>query len=99
MNESLEMFYEMIERMKSVGVYEYIGPTINKTVFIYTKRFGNAEYARSVETNELCMQVEDCVNHFIATNKNTELLISKMTKDEHAMFLAVIMQFILEPEN
>ena len=99
MSEHLEQFYGMIERMKSVGVYEYIGPTINKVVFVYSKRFGNAEYAQSLEINELCMQVEDCVNHFIATNKDTELLISKMTDDEQAMLLAAIIQFIFEQDN
>ena len=99
MSEHLEQFYVMIERMKSVGVYEYIGPTINKVVFLYNKRFGDIIYANSIETDELCEQVEDCLNHFIATNKNTELLFSKMTEDEQAMLLAVIMQFILEKET
>ena len=99
MNESLEMFYDMIERMKAVGVYEYIGPTINKIMFVYSKRFGNAEYAQSIETDELCMQVEDCLNHFIATNENTKLMVSKMSEDDKVMFLAATIQFIIEPEN
>jgi hypothetical protein len=99
MSEHLDQFYDMIERMKSVGVYEYIGPTINKVVFLYTKRFGDIIYANSIETDELCDQIEDCLNHFICEDTNVLDLISVMTEDEKTMLIAAIIQFIIEPEN
>jgi hypothetical protein len=99
MSEHLEQFYDMIERMKSVGVYEYIGPTINKVVFLYNKRFGDIIYANSIETDELCEQVEDCLNHFVCEDTNVLNLISIMTEDEKAMFMAAMIQFIIEPDE
>ena len=99
MSEHLEQFYDMIEQRKSVGVYEYIGPTVNKVVFLYNKRFGDIIYANCIETEELCEQVEDCLNHFICKDTNVLDLISVMTEDEKAMFIAAMIQFIIEPEN
>ena len=99
MSKHLEQFYGMIERMKSVGVYEYIGPTINKVVFIYNKRFGDIIYANSIEIDELCAQVEDCLNHFICEDINVLNLISVMTENEKSMLIAAMIQFIIEPEN
>ena len=99
MSKHLEQFYDMIERMKSVGVYEYIGPTINKVVFLYNKRFGDIIYANSINTDELCDQIEDCLNHLICEDTNVLDLISVMTEDEKTMLIAAMIQFIIESEN
>ena len=97
-NSAVEEFKLLIERLKEECVYEYLLETMKKVYWIYNKRFGNAEYAQSIEIQELSIQVEDCFHHFICTDENTLTLVSKMNEDEQAMIIAAIIQFIIETE-
>lgn len=79
------------------GFFNLIQEFINKSIYLYMKRFGNVQYANSISEDEFIKQIIDCMAHLIKEDKNCKELFTKITDaDEQNAIAAVVSTMMLD---
>ena len=79
--------YKCLAKTKNAGTYDLIAPFATQAIELYAKRFGNAEYAKSIPEEEFTEQLLDCVNHIVAVDEDAKKLFDSLESEEEQSFI------------
>ena len=89
--EDQQFIQEILIKLQKAGTFELLKPFASHVIHLYTKRFGNIQYAKSISEEEFIKQLLDCVNHIVAVDVNAQKLFNSFAnEDEQSAILALI---------
>jgi hypothetical protein len=91
MEDAEMMLYGTLAKIRDKGVFAELANTMTKTITLYTKRFGNKQYAASIPAEEFTNQLLDCVGHLIVADEDAKKLFEAIPDEkDQALIVASI---------
>lgn len=83
--------YTLLGKAKKEDVLKNITGLAEKCINLYIKRFGYADYAKSIPEDDFHSELIDCVEHLVATDKECAKIFEVFkTEEEQSLIIAAI---------